>query len=77
MRDEVYSSKVQAGSRTYFFDLKKASTGNLYLDITESRKKTDGTFERHNLMIFAEDIKNFKNELIEIYDKFIFNQEHK
>lgn len=77
MRDEVYSSKVQAGSRTYFFDLKKASTGNLYLDITESRKKTDGTFERHNIMIFAEDIKNFKNELIEIYDKFIFNQEHK
>ena len=42
----------------------------MYLDITESRKKTDGTFERHNIMIFPEDLKHFKNEIVEIYEKF-------
>jgi hypothetical protein len=72
MRDEVYSSQLKAGSRTYFFDVKKASNGNLYLDLTESRKKSDGTFERHNIMIFSDDFKHFKNEVLEIYDKFFF-----
>lgn len=70
MREEIHKSFVRAGSRTYFFDVKKASSDNLYLDITESRKKSDGTFERNNILIFSEDIKHFKNELVEIYEKF-------
>lgn len=73
MNPEIYNGTVRAGSRTYFFDVKKASTDKLYLEITESRKKSDGTFDRHNIMIFAEDIKHFKNELVEIYDMY-FNQ---
>ncbi|MDT3739934.1 MAG: DUF3276 family protein [Candidatus Kapabacteria bacterium] len=70
MREEIYSSQLHAGSRKYFFDVKKASTDKLYLDLTESRKKADGTYERHNIMVFEEDFKHFKNEIVELYDKF-------
>ena len=70
MNEEIYKSTVRAGSRTYFFDVKKASNGKLYLDINESKKKSDGTFERHSVMVFPEDIKNFKNEIVEIYEKW-------
>lgn len=70
MNEEIYKSTLRAGSRTYFFDVKKASTGKLYLDINESKKKSDGTFQRNSVMIFPEDIKHFKNEIIEIYEKF-------
>ena len=77
MSEEIYKSMLRAGSRTYFFDVKKASTGKLYLDINESRKKTDGTFERHSVMVFPEDIKHFKNEIIEIYEKFFENTDFK
>ncbi len=73
MNKEIYQSTLRAGSRTYFFDVKNASNGKLYLDITESRKKQDGTYERHNIMIFKEDVKHFKNEIIEIYEKYFSN----
>jgi hypothetical protein len=73
MNEEIYKSKQRAGSRTYFFDVKKAATGKLYLDITESRKIEEGKFERHNIMIFPEDIKPFKNEIVEIYEKYFAN----
>jgi len=71
--EEIHKSTLRAGSRTYFFDVKKSSTEKLYLDITESRKMSDGTYERHNIMIFPEDVKNFKNEILEIYDKYFSN----
>lgn len=74
MNEEIYKNTLHAGSRTYFFDVKKASTGILYLDINESKKKSDGTFERHSVMVFPEDIKHFKNEIVEIYEKFFANQ---
>lgn len=70
MKKEIYTSKLKAGSRTYFFDVKESSIGKLYLEITESSKQSDGSYKRHNIMIFNDDIKNFKNELIEIYQKY-------
>jgi hypothetical protein len=73
MNEEIYKGVERAGSRTYFFDVKKATTGKLYLDITETRKQKDGSFERHNIMIFQEDMKHFKNEILEIYSKFFEN----
>lgn len=74
MSEEIYKSTLRAGNRTYFFDVNKASTGKLYLEITESRKKADGVYERHNLIVFTEDIKHFKNEILEVYEKFFENK---
>ena len=37
--DEIYSKAVRAGKRTYFFDVKSTRGGDLYLTITESKKR--------------------------------------
>ncbi|MCW5909190.1 MAG: DUF3276 family protein [Chitinophagales bacterium] len=50
----LFSEKVAAGKRTYFFDLKEDSKGSKILKVTESRKN-DGEFIRHSILIFQED----------------------
>ena len=50
----LFSEKVSAGKRTYFFDLKEDSKGSRILKITESRKN-EGEFIRHSVLIFQED----------------------
>jgi len=70
LNELIYENRVRAGYRTYFFDVKKTTDGNPYLEITESRKQEDGRFIRTNIMLFHEDIGNFKNELGFVYDNF-------
>ena len=57
-RDEVYSNAVRAGKRTYFFDVKATRGNDLYVTITESKKKykEDGEFfyEKHKLFLYKE-----------------------
>ena len=38
-RDEIYSRPVRAGKRTYFFDVKGMKNGEMYITITESKKR--------------------------------------
>jgi hypothetical protein len=57
-RDEIYSEKVKAGKRTYFFDVKSTRSNDYYLTITESKKrfKEDGfTYEKHKIFLYKED----------------------
>jgi len=56
--NEIYSAKLAKGNRTYFFDIKESEPGDLYLIVSES-KKTECGFERHRLMIFEENMKDF------------------
>lgn len=57
-KKELFSERVRAGSRTYFFDIKKSATGTKYLVINESKKV--GESHKHNrIMIFEEDIQSF------------------
>ncbi len=56
---EIYSDSFPAGRRTYFIDIKLTEKGDKYLKITESKKDTDGGFERHQIMVFKEDIEKF------------------
>ena len=58
----VFSEKIKAGKKTYFFDIKSTRTGNsYYLLVTESRKiyHEDGSysFYKSKLLIYPEDIK--------------------
>ena len=41
-RPEVFSTKVKAGKRTYFFDVKATRSNDYYLTITESKRRFDG-----------------------------------
>lgn len=58
IKKELFSEKVRAGSRTYFFDVKESASGSKYLVINESRKV--GVSHEHNrIMVFEEDIQFF------------------
>lgn len=81
---EVYSIKVKAGKRTYFFDVKATRANDYYLTITESRRKPkidgDGFFyEKSKVFLYKEDLNKFigaingtaehiKKELMPDYD---------
>lgn len=65
-RDEIYSAKVKAGKRTYFFDVKSTRSNDFYLTITESKKrfKEDGfTYEKHKIFLYKEDFSKFMEAL--------------
>lgn len=65
-RDEIYSAKVKAGKRTYFFDVKSTRSNDYYLTITESKKrfKEDGfTYEKHKIFLYKEDFNKFMEAL--------------
>lgn len=61
-KKELFSERVKAGSRTYFFDVKEAATGAKYLVINES-KKVGESHEHNRIMIFQEDIQSFSEGL--------------
>lgn len=65
-RDEVFSTKVKAGKRTYFFDVKSTRSNDYYLTITESKKrfKDNGfTYEKHKIFLYKEDFNKFVEAL--------------
>jgi hypothetical protein len=65
-RDEIFSTKVKAGKRTYFFDVKATRSNDYYLTITESKKrfKEDGfTYEKHKIFLYKEDFNKFVDAL--------------
>ncbi len=57
-RARLFSEKVAAGGRTYFFDVKQTKSGGHYLVISESRPK-DGSFEHQRLTIFSDSVAAF------------------
>jgi hypothetical protein len=65
--EDVYSKVVRAGKRTYFFDVKATRSGDYYLTVTESRKKTgrDGNpvFEKNKIFLYKEDFAKFADGL--------------
>ncbi len=68
---EIYSQKVRAGKRTYFFDIKSTRGSDFYLTITESKKRfnDDGFFyEKHKIFLYKEDIEKFMEALNETLD---------
>jgi hypothetical protein len=65
-REEIFSEKVKAGKRTYFFDVKATRSNDYYLTITESKKrfKDDGfTYEKHKIFLYKEDFNKFLDAL--------------
>lgn len=83
-KSEIYSQRIKAGKRTYFFDIKSTRANDFYLTITESKKriKDDGNgfyYEKHKIFLYKEDFNKFiqalesakeymKNELVPDFD---------
>lgn len=62
-RGEVFSTRVtaQSDNRTYFFNVKENRRGDLFLNIVESKKHGQTDFERHQVVLFPEDIVAFRD----------------
>ncbi len=50
----IFSTKVSAGRRTYFFDVRRSSQGARYLVLSESRRISGGATERNRVIVFEE-----------------------
>ena len=84
---EIYSQRVKAGRRTYFFDVKPTDTSDYTLIITESKrsnKENDQTRKRSSIFVYKEDLNRFvtalqetaehiKTELLPDYDFDMFS----
>jgi hypothetical protein len=62
----VYSKAIKAGKRIYYLDVKKSRNDELFLAITESKKKVVGvsvdaqvTYEKHKIFLYKEDFNRF------------------
>jgi hypothetical protein len=70
-REEIFSKKVKAGKRTYFFDIKSTRANDFYLTITESKRRVIGehfTYEKHKIFLYKEDFFKFVEALNETVD---------
>jgi hypothetical protein len=69
-REFVFSKTVKTGRRTYFFDVKTSKVNDLYLTITESKKRLnhDGSFfyEKYKIFLLKEDFESFAEGLKEV-----------
>ncbi len=75
-REEVFSKKVRAGKRTYFFDVKATRSNDYYVTITESKKRLeDGVFIKHKIFLYKEDFEKFVEGLNGTIDYIKENQE--
>lgn len=62
----IYSKSIKAGKRIYYLDVKKSRNEDLFLAITESKKKVNGfdqdaqvTYEKHKIFLYKEDFNKF------------------
>ena len=67
----VYSRAIKAGKRIYYLDVRKARNNDLYLSITESkRRQAEGeeapSFEKHKLFLYKEDFAHFLEGLQDV-----------
>jgi hypothetical protein len=66
-RDEVYSKRVPAGKRTYFFDVKTTRSGeDFFLTITESKRVDESRYEKHKIFLYKEDFGKFLSAMHEV-----------
>ena len=71
----VFSRTVKSVHRTYFLDVRATKGEDLFVSITESRKRqnSDGTtrYDRHKIVLYKEDILRFCKEfgIVEEYLK--------
>jgi hypothetical protein len=79
-REEVFTKRVRAGKRTYFFDVKATkSEKDYYITITESKKVGEDQYKKHKIFLYKEDFEKFADALAEavdfVHDEFQKNGE--
>ncbi len=59
IRGELYTTQIVLDNRSYFFNVKENRSGDVFLQIVESKKGEGVDFDRHQVAIFAEDMQKF------------------
>ena len=71
-QEEIYSQRIKAGKRTYFFDVKATRGQDYYLTITESKRRQNGddsvSYEKHKIFLYKEDFLKFVDALQDAVD---------
>ena len=72
-KEIAYSRTVKAGKRIYYLDVKRSRNEDLYLSLTESKKKVSGdpenpdvSYEKHKIFLYREDLSKFTEALIDV-----------
>ena len=58
-RGELFTTQVTLDNRSYFFNVKENRTGDVFLQIVESKSRDGADGERHQIAIFADDMQKF------------------
>ncbi|MCR4579831.1 MAG: DUF3276 family protein [Treponema sp.] len=58
-RGELFTTQVYLDNRSYFFNVKENRTGDVFLQIVESKNRDGVEADRHQIAIFAEDMQKF------------------
>jgi len=81
-QDIIFSKAVKAGKRIYYLDVKKSRNNDLFLSVTESKKKflsdeenAPFSIEKHKIFLYKEDFEKFQEALTEIIDFINRNNE--
>ena len=72
-KNDIHSTAVRAGKRTYFFDVKATRNDDYYITITESKRRQgeEASYEKHKIFLYREDFNKFKTGLGEAIDYVI------
>tara|TARA_B100001287_G_C22685418_1_gene533128 strand:+ start:4710 stop:5081 length:372 start_codon:yes stop_codon:yes gene_type:complete len=74
---EIFSKKIRAGRRTYFFDVRSTKAGDYYMTITESIKdineKGESSYRKHKIYLYKEEFNNFKEAFNQV-SNFIISE---
>ncbi len=69
----IFSKSIKAGKRIYYLDVKKSRNDDMFLAITESKKKVTGqdddvqvSYEKHKIFLYKEDFDKFIEGLEEV-----------
>ena len=58
-RGELFTTQIYLDNRSYFFNVKENRTGDVFLQIVESKNRDGADGERHQIAIFADDMQKF------------------
>lgn len=59
IRGELFTNQVNLDNRSYFFNVKENRKGDVFLQIVESKLKEGQEAERRDIVVFADDLKEF------------------
>lgn len=58
-RGEIFTKPIKVKNRTYFFNVKENTRGDVFLQIVESKGADGAGFERHSVVVFEDELQSF------------------